>query len=147
MSLIDRKFVANQTSHAFKHVTISNIKIRNIDSKIHNNSEYVILDFYFKKKCHEENVIIYVKTKFHLVNDLKIKILINMNVMNSEQMIFNFDSNSLMISICQKMKIFIFFHRKENLIDKTIRTTSQIIISINKIMTVSMRIQNNISKN
>ena len=145
--LIDRKFIANQTPHAIKHVISSNIKIRNIDSKIHDSSEYVILDFYFKEKCHKETAVTHVKTEFHFVDELKIKILININVMNSKQMSFNFDSNILMISICQNMKISISFHRKANFVDKTMKATSQMIILIGKIMTVSMRMRGDISKN
>ena len=147
MSLIDRKFIADQVSHAIKHVTFSNIKIKDIHSKIHDSSKYLVLNLYFKKKCHEEVAVAHVKTEFHLMNDLKIKILINMNVMNSEQMIFNFDNNILMISICQNMKISILFHRKANFVNKTIKATSQMTISIEKIMAVPMRIRNDISKN
>lgn len=128
-------------------MTTFNIKIKNIDSTIHDNSKYVILNLCFKGKCHDEKIIIHIKTEFHFVKNLKIKILINMNVMDSKQMIFNFDNNFLVISICQKMKIFIFFHRKKSFIDKTVKTTSQTIISMNKIMTISMQMKNNILKN
>ena len=89
----------------------------------------------------------HVKVEFFFVDDLKVKILINMNVINLKQMSFNFDSNILIILICQNMKISISFHRKANLVDKAMRATFQVIISIDKIMTVPMRMRNDISKN
>ena len=111
---------------------------------MHNNSRYILLNFFFKEKCHDKIAITHIKIEFHLINDFKVKMLIKMNVLKFEKIILNFDDKIIMISVCQNMKMSIFFHRKNSLINRIIKTTSQIIVSIDKIVKISIQIKNTI---
>lgn len=139
--LINWMFITKQMLHLTKHRIFFNIKIRNIKIKIHDNLKYIFFDFFFQKQQHKEIVVIYIKTKCHLIDNFKIKMFIKMNIMKFEQIILNFDDKILQISICQNMKIFILFHRKKIFINWTIKIASQIIISNNKIVIISIRIK------
>ena len=52
-------------------------------------------------------IMICVIVEIHLMNDLKINMLIDVNVFKSQKMILNFEHNTLIINNCQKIKIVI----------------------------------------
>lgn len=141
MSLIDKNFLKKQFLNMIKHRIIFNIKIKNIDIKMHDNSKYVNVNFYFQKKCRDEIMIVQLKIKFHLIDDLKAQMFIKMNIMNSKQMILNFDNKIMIISTCENIEISISFHRKNASIDRTIRAAAKIIVSMKTTMIISIRIK------
>lgn len=143
MSLINWIFIEKQPLHVIKHRIFLNIKIKEINIKVHDNLEYDCLDLIFKQKCHEEIVVTHVKTKFHFINNFKTKMLIDMNVMSLKQIKLNFENKVMIMSICKNMKISIIFHQKKVFINRIIWTATQIIASIDKIMAVSIWIKKN----
>ena len=63
-------------------------------------------------------------------------------------MILNFDDKIMIIFTCQNMKISIAFHQKTFFINQTIKALSQMMISNDKIISISIRIKEaKISKN
>ena len=127
--------------HIIKRKTTFSIKIKNIKIKIHDNFEYVFLNLFFQEKRHGEPAMTHVKKKFHLVNDLKIKMFINMNVMKSERVMLNFDNKIMIVPTCQDMEMPISFHRKNAFVEKIVRAAAQITMSTDKTMTVPIRIK------
>lgn len=99
------------------HKTINNIKIKNTKIKIYDCFKYAILDLYIIEKHHEKIAITHVKTKFYLINDFKTKMFINMNILKSKKVIFNFDNKIIIVSTCENMKISISFYRKKKSIN------------------------------
>lgn len=90
MLLTNREFV-------FKHVFFIQIKkivilanVRKNDTNVHDNSKYVLLDFYLFKEFKKKWVLAYFKEKVHLINDFKINILIDINIMRLEEITLNF---------------------------------------------------------
>ena len=59
-------------------------------------------------------MIVHLKTKFHLVNDLKINIFININMINSKNMILNFENNIVTISICKNIEMPVIIQKKRH---------------------------------
>ena len=148
MSLINRTFLTKQLFHIIKHKTTFNIKIKDIKFAIHDNLKYVILNLYMSEKCQKNSATAYLKTEFHIVNEIKINMLIKMNVMKSERINLNFENKIMIISTCRDIQVSINFHRKKTSVNRTIRAAIQITMSIEKIIIVSMRIKNaQISKN
>lgn len=144
MSLMNRTFLTKQFFHIIKHETSLNIKIKKIKIKIHDNSKYVLLNFFFEEKCRGNAAITYVKTEFHLINDFKIKMLIKINVLKFEKIILNFQNKSIIMTTCQSMKISIAFHRKGFSVNRTIKAATQIVVSIEKIVIISIQMKSEI---
>ena len=141
MSLVDRAFLTKQLFHIVRHKTTSSIKIRGIESAIHDNSEYVILDLYMSGKYQENSATAHFKTEFHIVNDVKTNMLIEMNVMKSERINLDFENKIMIISTCRDIQVSINFHRKEISVNRTVRAATQITMSVEKTIAVSMRIK------
>ena len=84
----------------------------------------------------------HIKAKFHLVNEIKANIFVNMNVMKSKNMILNFDKKIFIIPTCQEIEVVISIERKKARIERTIRAVVQITISVKMIMIISIRLRN-----
>ena len=149
MFLMNRAFLTKQLFHIMKHKITFNIKIKNIKLAIYDSSKYVILDLYMSEKCQKNSVTVHFKAKFHIINKIKINMLINMNVMKSKRINLNFENKIMIIFTCRNIKMSINFHRKKISINRTIRAAIQITMLIEKIIVVSIRIKNThlISKN
>lgn len=134
--------------YIIKHKISLNIKIKKIEVKTYNNSEYVFLDFFLKKKRHSDSAVTHIKRKFYFVNNFKIKMPIKINIIKSKQIVLKFGEKIMMILICDNIKISITFHRNKTLINRTMRAIAQVIVSIKKIVTISIQIRElKISKN
>ena len=77
---------------------ISMRKIKKIKIKI---NEYVITQLYINNIItNKKSTIVCVIVEIYLINDLKINMLIDVNVLKSQKMIFNFKHNTLAINNC-----------------------------------------------
>jgi hypothetical protein len=100
MSLINRKFLEENVSEISIKKTTSNLKIRDIESKIHDISTYCSLDLYFQEHIENQSMIAHIKREFHFVNDFQINIFIYMNIMGSRKCILNFRIKNMIFSTC-----------------------------------------------
>ena len=64
------------------------------------------MNLYIKNKIKSKIVIVYIKKNVHIVNNFKIKILINIDIMCLKKIIVDFQTQKLMIKNC-KITIFI----------------------------------------
>lgn len=141
MSLIDRIFLMEQQSNAVKQRTSLSIKIRGIRAKVHDSSEFVVLDFCLYGKHHGETAIARLKAEFHLVDDLKAKVLIGMDVMRPEGMILDFGRKIMTIPTCKDMQVPISVRRKSISIDRAVQAAAQVTISVGSIMAIPVRVR------
>ena len=72
------------------------------------------MNLFLFDKTESCSMIAHLKTKFHLINDLKINILVNMNIINSKNMILNFENRFVMISICKNIEISMIIQKKKH---------------------------------
>ena len=79
------------------------INMQNIDNKYHNIKKYVKLKMYFALN---KNYIC-IKKKLHIINNLLIKILINVNIMIFKKMNINIKHEIIIINACENMIILI----------------------------------------
>ena len=78
--MIDRNYLRRVSTPNVKIKRMAfKIPIRGIGTQIHYSDEFVILIFYFKKSIAITAII----RELHIVNDLKIKMLLNIDIMSS----------------------------------------------------------------
>ena len=66
------------------------ITVQNIESTRYLTDEYVILNFYISDLVNNQIEVIEIIMKIHLVHNLKAKLLIDVNILNSEKMNISF---------------------------------------------------------
>ena len=81
---------------------LSSFKIREIKSSQHEISKYIIIFSYFPKVDEGENkVFIYIRREIHIVDDLRIKMLIENNFIEFEEIIINVIKKTTYINKCK----------------------------------------------
>ena len=68
----------------------NSIIIQNIESTRYSTDEYVILNFYISDLVNDQIKIIEIIMKVHLVCNLKAKLLIDVNILNSKKINIDF---------------------------------------------------------
>ena len=141
MSLIDRDYLTKRLSKIKIQKITTSVTIRDIEKQIYDNSKYVMIDFYISERIIDESVLAHLADEIHIVNNLKVNMLIDMNIMNSEQIILDFDKNILIVSTCKGLSAFIFITSKDIRVNRTVRTAAKTIVVFETCMTVSVRVR------
>ena len=97
------------------------IKIRNLNIEEYNICEYIIIFIYI---LYENDIIILIRRKIYIVNNLFVKSLINIDIIKSKNIIFNINKDFIII------KLYIFLRIKIFIIIKSLKIN---VITINKI--------------
>jgi hypothetical protein len=91
------------------HVLLSNVivrqifefvLIREIDDREHENSNYVILNLYIDEKIKNKSIIVHIKRDVHIIDDLKIKMLIDFDIIYSKKMTIDLKKKKFIIINC-----------------------------------------------
>jgi hypothetical protein len=118
---------------------MSSINVRDINEVFHECISYVILDLYLDDIFEKKKKRNHLRREFHVVDDLRCKILIDMNILSSEQMRIDLISKSLFISTCRNLEILIRIALKSNArIKRVVHSKDITIISLNFIVSVSI---------
>lgn len=141
MLFTNRQFVIKKYFNIIIHKMITSIKIRGIETAVHNNFEYVILNFYIFDMIKKEQTLTHITTKIHLIDNLKINAFLRIDVLILEEIIMNFELNIMIIFICETFMIKIVTKRKFEKIIRLIRSLNKIIVSIDTIISISIRIE------
>ena len=105
------------------------LKIRKIESSQHKTSEYIITLYYFSGINNQRNkVFIYIKRKIHVVDDLRVKMLINNDFIKFKKIIINVFKKKIYITN-YKTFIIIITRQRDQFIKKRIHVVSTIKIS------------------
>ena len=124
MSLIDRQYLST-LNHSEIRKIVTFIRVRDIDAREHDSFEYVKFNFYMndilvKRNTFNSNdsdaieaiassvesisqsmkAIAHFKREMHVINDLRVKLLIEMNILSLETMIANMRKSQLIIDSC-----------------------------------------------
>ena len=148
MFLINRKFVDRKLLEA-KILTIrSFIKIKRIENKLHDNSQYCEMKFYILEKFKNEFAIINIKIEIYFVNDFKINVFIKTNILIFENMIFDFAKKKLIIIICENMIISIKIDKKKKIVNRIVKIFEKIVMIFKKSKVILIKIKKiKLSKN
>ena len=98
--LVDREFFKRQTSNiSIRTMTIS-ISIRDLDTAQHWFSDYVIIFIYFSSKKNEIVVKVMITREIHLIDNLRINMLIENDLMKSKKIDINVTKRIVHIDSC-----------------------------------------------
>ena len=97
---------------------------------------------YVKNLINNQFVVAYLQRKIHIVNNLKIKLLLNINVINSKKILVDMNQQKLIIKNCQKFIVKLKITIKDNVkIRRVIWTKKKFVIQTNSMICVSMKIR------
>ena len=82
--------------------------IRDLNINIYNINEYINLEIYFSNK--NNNNIILIKREFYIVDNLIIKIFINIDILKPEDIVFDIIKNIIIVISCKTLEILIIFN-------------------------------------
>ena len=98
--LVDREFFKRQTSNISIRTMTTSISIRDLDTAQHWFSDYVIIFIYFSNKKNEIVVKIMITREIHLIDNLKINMLIENDLMKSKKIDINVTKETAHIDSC-----------------------------------------------
>jgi hypothetical protein len=134
MFLIDRSYLTKILSQTSIHRTDDFVTVRDIETVTHNCFEYVHLKLFI----FEFKEIFKLSRQAHVVNNLRTKFLMSMNILKFEEVILDISHRKMILSLCEDSKIDIRITFKLEsikvnriiLIEKLIFISSRIIASI-----------------
>ena len=127
-SLVDREFVLAALSDLHIHQMTNSLKIRDIDASTHEFREYIDIPIYISSK-NESNKMTCIKREMHIVENLKAKMLIETNILKSEDIILNVSNKLTKIDSCESMKIALKIHQRDSFVRRIIISSFVEIIS------------------
>ena len=144
MSLIDRKHLIVIKSNAIIHRINNFIKVRNINHRLHNNFEYIELNFYVSDKLFDDSsIIIYFKREIHIVDDFRINVLLKVNIINFEKITLNLNNRTFSLFDCDNFQTSLDIIFKNHRIIRAVRSIILITISSHIYMTIFIKIRDN----
>ena len=106
MSLIDRSFLNQIIKEGGLQIDIkrtSSIKVRGLGIKEHDACEYAIVSMYIPSK--DNNKVALIRREIHIVDDLSVKALIDIDIMKPEVIILDTDKNLVTINSCGSLQV------------------------------------------
>ena len=99
MSLIDRKWLFKRLFNLIIQQIKKSIIVRDLKNWKHVNLKYFTVNFYIQKiKFDDEIAMTHIKRNVHLIDDLRTKMLINVNIIESKKMTFDLQIDKLIIN-------------------------------------------------
>ena len=99
--LINRKWLLKRLFNSIIQQIKKSIIVRDLKNRKHVNSKYFIVNLYIQKiKFDDETAVIYIKRDVYLINDLRAKMFINVNIIKSKKMTFDLQIDKFIINNC-----------------------------------------------
>ena len=142
MFLIDKKYLLKTKFDVTIHKTKQSIRIHDIDDKLHDNSKYTKLNFYVVDTLsNQSSIIIHFRREIHLVNDLRIHALFDVDILKFEQVILDMNKRIIIFFACNNLTIFMKLIFKNQRIVRTVKFVNKITISSHICLIVSVKIR------
>lgn len=126
MTLIDRQFLMKQTSHMITHCMLLSISVQRLNSTIHNSDHYITVNIYL---TNTDEYTVIITCKIHIVNNLHAKMLIDIDILVTEDIIMNLFHKVVIIESCNNIKVLLTITTKSiNQINHKVLVKQQIII-------------------
>lgn len=102
MSLIDRKYLQQAVPNTEIEVFKSPVKVRGIGSSVYDSSEFVSMSFFVPGLTKsEEKAIAHFTRELHILEELKAKDLIEMDILGPERIDVFHSKRKIVISSCE----------------------------------------------
>ena len=143
-SMTNRAYIVKIISDYKNRIrTTTSLKVKGIDNAIVSFTEYIIVDFNFSENMNEKFAIARISKNIRIVNDLSIKIFIDINIIESKSMSINV--NTFIIDNCQNFKMNFSATSKEVSFNRIVICASTIVISTHISMKISTKLRDKIS--
>jgi hypothetical protein len=148
VTLVDRKFIKIYATHYIIRRMTTSLNVRDLRINKHEISKYIIVSIYLAEKSAQEKFIReIIRREVHLMNDLKINMLIENDILDSERIFIDDVNSKIIIVSCQNMIISIEIRTfSKEMINKTLHVRSFTIIS-SRSMTIIFIHQTSLSTN
>ena len=127
---------------------IAKIFIRGLDSKIHYSNKYAILIFYIEGVLlNKTYTFAEIKREIHIVDNLKVGILIGSNILTPKRIVINFITQSIKIDSYRNIIISMNSRAYSKSIKRVIKFLSRIILLLHTTTQISVTYFDKLSKN
>ena len=148
ITLKDRAYLLKHVSNLKIKKIAFFISIRDVNNKIINIDEYIMITIYIKEIVNDMKRSTCLTIKIYIINDLKTNILIKTNIITFQEMTINWKTRIIKLKRCQRLNISIdVVARTQSHFKRIIRIKFSIIIISSIITKVSVAYNNTISKN
>jgi hypothetical protein len=104
--LVDRNFIKIHATHYIVRRMTTSLNVRELDINKHETSEYIIAFIYFKEKITQKKVVRdVIERKIHLIDNFKVNMFIDNDILDFERIIIDEINNKVIISSCSDMII------------------------------------------
>ena len=142
MFLINRKFLLLNVFNILIKSMSFLIRVSELKSKIHSCSDFILLDLYLDSKIDSQVKTAYIYCEVYVIDDLNVKLLLDLNILRSEEMIIDLKKKCLIIHSCQGLKISIKITSKmEMWVLCTVHSENRVITLSNSVAAISADIQ------
>ena len=102
--MIDKKFLKSQTSNVQIKLMITFLFVREQNINRHQSVKYVIFFIFFiEKNANDKEVRTCFRRETHVVNSLKINILIENDIIESKSFVIDVETKIVYINICKSI--------------------------------------------
>ena len=142
--LIDRQFVQQviKALDILIKVMTSSISVREIDQNAHFIFEFVVLSIYISEVVEEKSATAMITREYHIVNDLRVNMLVGMNVMSLEMIDIITFKRIIHIDSC-KMNISVKIQTKDQRVRQVVLVDKITVISIMTQLAIPIRYNKN----
>ena len=147
--MIDRQFLINKKSNYVADVMkINSMKINEIDLVSLFISKKIALNFIIFEKTDDDSIKVSFTRYVYIIDDLKIKLLINNDIFESKNMMFHINKSKLTIKSCDNFitSLHVTFKKSER-VKRAVRSLTIVIISFHTCAAVSMKFKSKLSRN
>ena len=110
INFIDRKFLFEIYLKIIIKKKLLPITIRGLDINIYNINKYINLEIYLSSK--NNNNIILIKREFHIVDNLIIKVFINIDILKPEDIVFDIIRDTIIIISYKNFEVLMTFNNQ-----------------------------------
>lgn len=125
--LKDKTFIKTKFLNIQIHIMTIFLRIRDIESTIHETAKYVRISVYFSDKRDDKQIMTCITRKIHLIDELKANILIDNDFLKLENFIINIKNRTAMISSC-KIEIDLSIKQKELYVRRNVHVNHRIVV-------------------
>ena len=134
-----KAFFKSQTSNTSIRTMTTSLSVRGLSIYKHDFNEYALVDFYFENTKNEKSIRAHFRRELHLVDDLKVNVLVEMNVLEFEGFLINLDAKTTFIKSCEVIiSIETKFRTFENTMHQSVHLQKTTIVFSNSKMLISV---------
>ena len=147
MTLGDRAFLKDNIWSFENNIkkTSSPIPVRGLGNKVHYSSEYFVVDMYFQGVSNDVSSTAHIRREIHVVDDLKVNVLVGVDILAAESMLLDFGKKTLSIGSCQDLVTDIdILSKSEPNLRRVVRAKSRVTVPAHAFMEIPVQVKGSV---